>query len=311
MSITIEEVARHVAGIVGVDNDLLLVGEWVARRWQEVANSTTLRALRRTGELTLDAPVNAGTVAATQGSVTVTGTGTAFGQALVGLHIRITNTWYEIVQVTSATVLTLKSEYADDTVTGASYSIVQRRYELASDARKLGTFVHQRLRRSLQISSEMGMNLFIPSRYQVNSTPQYVVEMEPAANGTKRVEIYPYSNRQEVIHYTYWARPPLLGFHDYIPGEVDTEALREGVLIDVYRNLANKAAMANKIEQAAYYRNEARTQETVWKNVHKKRVFQQDDGLDDLEFILMTGSAHPRGIEDRVIDNAYSQVWYT
>lgn len=311
MPITIEEVARDVAGLVGVDNDLLLVGSWVSRRWQEVANSSTLRSLRRIGELVVPAAYATGTVAATRGSKTITGTGTAFTQDMAGRHLRITDTWYEIAQVSSGTSLLLKSEYANGTVTGAGFIIVQRRNRLAEDVRKMGTFMHMRLRRPLQTVSEMGLNMMIASRFEVNSVPAFVAEMEPDTDGTRRVEIYPYPSNTELIHYMYWAKPPALQFNDYIPGDVDVEALREGVLVDVYRNLANKFAMEGKIEAAAYYRNETRTQETSWKNTHKKRLLQQDEGLDDLEFILMRNPAHPRRGEDRVIDNAYSQVWYT
>ena len=308
---TVEEVARDVAGLVGSDNDLLLVGQWVSRRWQEVANSTTLKALQRIGELVVPAAYNTGTVSATRGSNVLTGVSTAWDQNLVGRHLRIQVNWYEIVQVASATSIVLKSNYAEDTISGASYHIIQRRNKLAPDARKLGIFVHMRLRRPLQTVSQMGLNMMIASRFEVNSVPSFISELNPDTDGTRQVEIYPYPMDTELIHYQYWAEPPALGFNDYIPGNIDTEALREGVLIDVYRFLANKMAMEGKIEPAAYYRNEARTQETSWKNVHKKRLLQQDEGADDLEFILMRNGAHPRGHQDRVIDTAYDQVWFT
>jgi hypothetical protein len=171
--------------------------------------------------------------------------------------------------------------------------------------------VHMRLRRPLHTVSEMGLNLMIASRFEINSVPAYVAEMAPDTDGTRRVEIYPYPMNTELIHYMYWAKPPTLQFHDYIPGDIDIEALREGVLIDVYRNLANKFAMEGRVNEAGYYRNEARAQETTWKNIHKKRLLQQDEGTDDIEFMLLRNPAHPRHSEDRVIDNAYSQVWYT
>lgn len=308
---TVEEVARDVAGLIGSDNDLLLVGQWVSRRWQEIANSTTLRALQRIGELVVPAAYSTGTVSATRGSNSITGTSTAWSQDLVGRHLRINVNWYEIVQVASSTSLLLKSNYAEDTISDAGYHIVQRHNKLAADARKLGVFVHMRLRRPLQTVSQMGLNLMIASRFEVNSVPSFVSELTPDTDGTRQVEIYPYPMDTELIHYQYWAEPQALGFNDYIPGNVDTEALREGVLVDVYRFLANKLAMEGKIDAAAYYRNEARSQETSWKNVHKKRLLQQDEGTDDLEFILMRNGAHPRGHQDRVIDTAYDQVWFT
>lgn len=307
----VEEVARDVAALVGSDNDLLLVGQWVSRRWQEVANSTTLKALQRVGELVIPAAYSTGTVAATRGSNVLTGTSTTWTQDHVGRHVRIQVNWYEIVQVASATSIVLKSNYAEDTITGASHTIIQRFHKLAPDARKLGIFVHMRLRRPLQTVSQMGLNMMIASRYEINSVPTFISEINPDSDGTRQVEIYPYPMTTELIHYQYWAEPPALGFNDYIPGNIDTEALREGVLVDVYRYLANTLAMEGKVDAAAYYRNEARAQETSWKNVHKKRLLQQDEGADDLEFILMRNGAHPRGHQDRVIDTAYDQVWFT
>lgn len=310
-AVTVESVARDVAAIVGVDNDLALVGNWVVRRWQEIANSTTLRALRRTGELVIEAPYATGTVAVTKGSATVTGTGTAFDNSHVGRIFRASQAWYEIAQVASATSLVLKSEYSEDSASSAGFNIVQHRHELADDVRKLGPFVHMRLRRPLDMVSRIGLDLADSSRYQLSSVPRYVAEQEPTATGVKRVEIYPYSSQQEIVHYLYWAEPGPLGFRDYIPGPIDIEALREGVLVDVYRHLANKFAMEDKINAAGYYRNEARAQETSWKNVHKKRLMQQDDALDDLEFILLSRPAHPRDSNTRAINDAYSQIWYS
>jgi hypothetical protein len=66
-----------------------------------------------------------GQVAITAGLNTVTGTGTAFsanvrvGDAFLGPDGR----WYEITNVTSATVLSILPAYMGQTVTGASYSI--------------------------------------------------------------------------------------------------------------------------------------------------------------------------------------------
>ena len=310
-SVTVEEVARAVAAIVDIDNDLLLVGQWVSQRWQEIANSTTLRSLRRIGEVIVPAPYSTGTIDVTRGSTAVTGTSTAFTNDLVGRHLRVRNAWYEIAQVLSATSLTLKSAYSEETSADASYNIIQRRIPLENDVRKLGTFVHMRVRRALQETSQMGLDLMLSSRYEINSIPKYVSEVEPDENNVRRVEIYPYPQNDEIIHYVYWKRPPVLMYNDFIPGDIDTEALREGVLVDMYRNLASKSMMKGDIQAAGFWRNESRAQDTVWRNVHKPRLMQQDDGLDDLEFMLMRNPAHPRRMEDRVIGTAYDQVWFT
>lgn len=168
-----------------------------------------------------------------------------------------------------------------------------------------------RLRRPLQTVSRTGLDLVIPSRFAINSVPKWVAEMEPTAEGIRQVEIYPFSRQTETIHYIYWEEPKDLGFKDPFPGFVDVEALREGVLIDVYRNKMAKAMDDGRSDAAALWRNEYRAQETSWRNTHRVRVLSQDDGADDLEFILEREPGHPTRESDRIIDDAFDQVWFT
>ena len=69
-----------------------------------------------------------GTVAVTNGSATVTGSGTTFTPAMVGRWLRVPapsgdNEWYKIIGYTSSTVITLFQTYNGTTVSGASYTI--------------------------------------------------------------------------------------------------------------------------------------------------------------------------------------------
>lgn len=71
-----------------------------------------------------------GTVTATNGSTTVTGSGTAWTTALVGgMQFQVTNgtdgNWYEILSVDSTTQVTLKTPYAGSTVSGSAYNMGQ------------------------------------------------------------------------------------------------------------------------------------------------------------------------------------------
>lgn len=309
---TVEQLARHIAGITNSNEDLLLIGNWINARWKELANTSTLRALRRVGELRVAAVEATGTVAVTQGSKTVTGTGTAFDTTHAGQEIVIRNTFYRIATVASSTSLTLVNEYAGDTQTGANFHIVNRAHRLDKGIRKLGTFVHMRTRRALEVSSRDGLDLAAPSRFAMASVPHWVSEATPDVDGVKRVEIYPYSSREEIYHYVYWAEPQDLGFDDPLPSFIDEEAFREGVMVDVYRNKMFRAADEGKENLTAFWRNEFRAQETRWLNTHKVRVMGQDDAMDDLEFILTTSRAHPRfGGTNFAITDAYAEIWFT
>lgn len=69
-----------------------------------------------------------GTVAVTNGSATVTGSGTAFTVNMVGRYFSVTastgdNLWYRIVNRPSATILTLENVYEGETVSGVAYAV--------------------------------------------------------------------------------------------------------------------------------------------------------------------------------------------
>lgn len=67
---------------------------------------------------------SAGTVAVTNGSANVTGTGTAFNNILHNRgRIRIAGVWYTVNTASSATALTLTTNYAGATASGVAYSI--------------------------------------------------------------------------------------------------------------------------------------------------------------------------------------------
>jgi len=65
-----------------------------------------------------------GTVAITNGSSVVTGSGTTFTTAMVGRYLKTTDGfWYKINSFTSTTVIGLDRAYGGTTITGASYTL--------------------------------------------------------------------------------------------------------------------------------------------------------------------------------------------
>lgn len=64
-----------------------------------------------------------GTLSVNQGSTSVTGSGTTWTAAMIGRQIFISNRWYVIANVGSATSITLASAFADSNVSGGSYRI--------------------------------------------------------------------------------------------------------------------------------------------------------------------------------------------
>jgi len=66
-----------------------------------------------------------GTITATNGSATITGSGTTFTSGMVGRFLKVDDDgeWYEIDSFSSTTSITLKTKYQGTTVSGASYTI--------------------------------------------------------------------------------------------------------------------------------------------------------------------------------------------
>lgn len=76
-----------------------------------------------------------GTVSVTNGSATVTGSGTTFTSAMVGRKFRIDSqsAYYTILSVASATSLTLEQNFQGDTASAQNYTIYQDEYLLRAD----------------------------------------------------------------------------------------------------------------------------------------------------------------------------------
>lgn len=71
-----------------------------------------------------------GTIAVTNGSATVTGSGTTFSAAMIGRYLQITSAtgdglWYKVTGFSSTTSITLENYYQGTTVSGVTYQIAE------------------------------------------------------------------------------------------------------------------------------------------------------------------------------------------
>lgn len=118
----------------GVDADLL--DGWIADRYQRILDALAWK--RRTIQTTLQtvAPYSTGTVSATAGSTTVTGSGTTWTATHTGIRLRFTGReeWYTFTR-TGATAGTLDRPFEGTTGSGLSYTLYQPLLTLPSDCR--------------------------------------------------------------------------------------------------------------------------------------------------------------------------------
>lgn len=307
---TVESLARNIAGIAGLESEVNLVGLWISDRYVELANANTLRSLRRTSQTVIPAPFTQGTISVTEGSQQIVGVATNWTADLEGQYLRQKTNWYRIANVLSPLELRLETIFTEGTATEAGYAIINQRHKLPADRRKLGPFRLQRLRRTILPSTKEGLDHFDPSRFNLNSAPEWIVEQERDADNNVQIEVYPYSRQDELFDYVYWERPKPLDWQQALPQFIDPEAMREGVLIDVYRHKIFKAAAEDDVNKAGLFRNEFRAQETRWERDHKHRLLRQDDALDDLEMVLLEQRAHPGpGNASFAIVDARTSIW--
>jgi hypothetical protein len=313
---TVEEVARSAWAAVNAEANILLGAQWTGERYAQLASRTALRALRRQGELVVPAVVLAGTVTVSRGTNVVSGDATAqaaWSPALIGRFFQGRTAWYEITGIQSGVgvlngqpLLQLAVPFAEADVAGGSYHVVARYLTLADDARRLGCFTFERWRRQVLPSSTYQLDYENPERQYFTTGPNIVAEHNSDAEGRKVIEVYPYSLTTEHVTYRYVARPPKLELHDLVPGEIDVWVLKAGVLIDVYRYMASKAAQAADIQGAGYWRNESRAQESTFEQAILRAV-QADRGVDDTSAWLRSSIPYNRG--HRYITDAHSEVW--
>lgn len=309
MPLLVEEVARASLAALDTDAGLLRCIRFVSERYRELTGRSRFRHLRRIGELNLPAPVSTGLATVTRDSNLVTGNAAAsvkWTTALIGRHFRSRVTWYEIVDVrpsATAAVLVLASKYSEDPATTqpASYRIVQRHTPLDPTVRYLGNFVHMRRRRTMKLLSLAELDMIYPTRHNITGGPRNVTEIGVNAQGQKIVELYPYNDLSETVHYVYWPKSRDLGVTDVLPDELDLVHLKSGVLVDLMRYEAARAARLGMMEKAAFYRNEYRQQTQEWERMILDAV-RADKGLDDTTFILTRGGSANHMDGDLVTD---------
>ena len=109
--------------------------------YQEVSYSYFWEYLKRTGEFVAIPNYTTGTVTVTNGSPTVTGSGTVWTSAMQGRYFQVqdSDNWYRIAFVNSSTELFLESNVVEDSNSGKTYKIWKRFNYLHSEVRVLAS----------------------------------------------------------------------------------------------------------------------------------------------------------------------------
>lgn len=178
------------------DDDSLIKG-YVNDRYKEIANKREWSWLYEKTTLDTVADYDTGTITVTEGSTTVTGSGTTFTSAMTGRKFKVDG-FSEIYTITyvSPTELTLDTEYHGDTESGASYKIYQDIISLPSD---LDSIVEIRQHRAPKSLESVGLRELIswdPAAYNENSSavytdPTHYAHYVPDSDGYQTILVWP------------------------------------------------------------------------------------------------------------------------
>ena len=145
-----------------------------------------------------------GTVDATNGSATITGTSTVFTSGMVGRKIRVgtDSEFYTIATFTSTTSIDLDQTYVGSTVTGKTYAIYQDEYSLATDVEKIIDLYNPTLAYKLKNISRQEFDALIPNP-QSYGNPEYWIEAGRDSSENRKVQVYLIPDSTYVIYYWY------------------------------------------------------------------------------------------------------------
>ncbi len=229
------------------DIDIITIGIRVNKRYQQLLKFWQWSFLKGQRVLGTVAPYGTGTVDVTNGSTTVTGTGTTFTSAMAGRQLRVGNAdaYYEISAFVSTTEITLKSSYAGVTASGQTFSLFQNVYSLASDVKELYTINYNfRLREK---DAEY-LDRWDAAR-KSTGPPEWYVYRGKDSSGNQQIELYPVPASTYELRYLYYKKVANMSADTDEP-LIREDALEIGTLIDCYRMLIVKSRSA--IEKAAY-----------------------------------------------------------
>lgn len=172
---TFAEIISRIESITNITNQRVLVKDSVQWGLNDLTDKD-LNYLQSKSFFTTVAPYTTGTVSATNGSKTITGSGTTFTSAMVNRKIRIADQtgYYRIAAFVSTTELTLEAPYSNDTVTDKTFSIFKDEYKLAAD---LDTY---KVLRQIEDGIALG---------SLEATAFDLLEPSATGEGTPRIEV--------------------------------------------------------------------------------------------------------------------------
>jgi hypothetical protein len=185
--------------------------QFVNNRYQDICMGTHWRWLKAAYDFNLDAPYDTGTISLTLGSESVVGVGTSWTAQNVQpkdvLLLQSIRQVYHVSERTSATALTLETQFAsDENLSDADYVMGRNQYELPSSTDHLISFIIDSSAKMIPLGVQDFRRLqsVDPTR---TGTPQYYsLVRRDTDDDSVYVEVYPTPDRAYQCHIDYTVR---------------------------------------------------------------------------------------------------------
>lgn len=223
---------------------LPLVKEWINNRYKSVARVRPWGWLLKQGIIDLIAQYTTGTVT-TDGTATVTGSGTSWTSAMVGRRFK-TNDFEEVYKISAvggATSLTLNTTYKGADGSAKAYMILEPQYSLAADFNRLKDPHRSFTPYKLEPLGIGEMNRRWGFHGITGLPKHYTILPDP---GTAKINIllYPASEEARTLYYDYFQ----------VVTELSSDA-DEPLIPENYRDMLEVGAYADLLE----YKDDSRS----------------------------------------------------
>jgi hypothetical protein len=220
----------------GVDSDL--IDGFINERYRAIWERRNWLGREKDAVLQTTAPYSTGTVEATAGSTSLTGTGTTWTTAMTGRRIRIAgrSEWYTFTFAT-VTTGTLDRAFEGDTDTEHGYEIYQAVYDLPTD---LATIIELKAigpPGDLALFTQEELDRAAPHR-PARGTPEIYAYAPAGVDGSGntlyKVELYPSPDESIGLPYKYRTRfTPFSSTETVLPDWISPQAVKDGVRADI------------------------------------------------------------------------------
>ena len=189
---------------IGIDDDDVedVVEQSLNDILQEICQASNFSWLYGDSSFITTAVYEAGSLTATEGGTTLTGSSTIWTSAMVGRKIRIENATYDISAYTSGTDLTLSTNYAGAGGSGLGYTIFQGEYSLSSDVEDVLSMYQENYPHKLDKVGIEVMDMLYPSGTASGYPYKYSI-VGYDSSGYMKVAVYPIPQLARNVYYRF------------------------------------------------------------------------------------------------------------